>query len=366
MFKRLRQISQRVTNDLAAELLKRSPFKRSKLSESAREPEVRASLRKKADLGPETRVETRPNPQFRDRWVRKVRVGQTKKTSDEKEKRIASVRVSTGQGVKTLSAKKGSAKSSSAKKTSKAMPVKAGSAKSGVGKSAAVKAGPAKSAGKKSTPSKSAPSVKAGVKSGVKAGSNSGAKPAPPSKEKSTPKLAAKPVATSGQKPIQKPIPKPIVSKVVEAQAAVKSPAVVSAPVRGKATPTGGGKTAAVRVEIPPAQAQVESMPASAEAEAPPVKLRQDPDPDRVAEKKKKKDDFKIDRNGDLVAQWEALREKTKLIKPLNYKMSESFEARIPIMHKVLGWGFVISNQNDRLEVLFKDGIRNLISNYKG
>jgi hypothetical protein len=169
-------------------------------------------------------------------------------------------------------------------------------------------------------------------------------------------------------KPSRNPIQKPGVGKAVLAQAVVKSPAVVSAPVRGKATPTSAEKATAVHAEIPPAQ--VELMPASAsaseEAEAPPVKLRQDPDPDRVAEKKKKKDDFKIDRNGDLVAQWEALREKTKLIKPLNYKMSESFEARIPIMHKVLGWGFVISNQNDRLEVLFKDGIRNLISNYKG
>jgi hypothetical protein len=35
------------------------------------------------------------------------------------------------------------------------------------------------------------------------------------------------------------------------------------------------------------------------------------------------------------------------------------------LMHKVLGWGFVLSNLNDRLEVLFKDGIKVLISNYK-
>lgn len=353
MFKRLRQISQRVTNDLAAELLKRSPFKRPKLSKSSRVPEVRASLRQKPGSEPESR----------DHLVRKVRSGQTKRTSDENEKRIASIRVSTGQGVKTLSAKKGSAKSSSAKKPSKATPVKAATAKSAAPKSGAAKPAAKKAAPTKSASSpKSAPSAKGGAKVGAKA------QAVLPSKEKSAPKLAPKAsaqalgqaVASAGKAQTAKSVN----ARAAEAQAAVKSPAVVSAPVRGKSPAAGVEKVAAARSEI--ASAQVEPMPASVEVEVAPVKLRQDPDPDRVAEKKKKKDDFKIDRNGDLVAQWEALREKTKLIKPLNYKMSESFEARIPIMHKVLGWGFVISNQNDRLEVLFKDGIRNLISNYKG
>ena len=32
---------------------------------------------------------------------------------------------------------------------------------------------------------------------------------------------------------------------------------------------------------------------------------------------------------------------------------------------KVLGWGFILKNDNDRLEVLFETGIRMLISNYK-
>ena len=45
--------------------------------------------------------------------------------------------------------------------------------------------------------------------------------------------------------------------------------------------------------------------------------------------------------------------------------MSEKFNAMSPIQHKVLGWGFVLTNENDRLEVLFETGIRNLISNYK-
>ncbi len=82
-------------------------------------------------------------------------------------------------------------------------------------------------------------------------------------------------------------------------------------------------------------------------------------------EKKKKKDDLKIDRNGDIEAQWAALKEKTKVIKPVPYKMTERYEARGPLQHKVLGWGYILSNQNDRLEVLFQEGIKFLISNYK-
>jgi hypothetical protein len=34
-------------------------------------------------------------------------------------------------------------------------------------------------------------------------------------------------------------------------------------------------------------------------------------------------------------------------------------------MHKVLGWGFIISNINDRLDILFETGVKTLISNYK-
>lgn len=89
------------------------------------------------------------------------------------------------------------------------------------------------------------------------------------------------------------------------------------------------------------------------------------PDAEKTGEKKKKKDDLKLDRNGDLEAQWAQLKEKYKALKPAAYKMSESFEARTPILHKVLGWGFIITNQNDRLEVLFQQGIKFLISNYK-
>jgi hypothetical protein len=61
---------------------------------------------------------------------------------------------------------------------------------------------------------------------------------------------------------------------------------------------------------------------------------------------------------------WLELKEKFSGAKPLKYSMEKRFEANQPIEHPVLGWGFVVSNINDRLEVLFKDGVRVLISNY--
>lgn len=66
-----------------------------------------------------------------------------------------------------------------------------------------------------------------------------------------------------------------------------------------------------------------------------------------------------------LGQKWSSLYRKTQEQQAKPYNMRHTFEAKTPIMHKVLGWGYILSNKNDRLEVLFKDGIRYLISNYK-
>ena len=87
--------------------------------------------------------------------------------------------------------------------------------------------------------------------------------------------------------------------------------------------------------------------------------------PTEKSEKKRKRDEVKFDRGGDIEGQWQVLFDKAKGIKPLPYKMSDNFEARTPLLHKVLGWGYVLSSQNNRLEVLFKDGVKVLIANYK-
>lgn len=78
--------------------------------------------------------------------------------------------------------------------------------------------------------------------------------------------------------------------------------------------------------------------------------------------KKTKQTKLEIDQN----AKWSDLFEKYKGIKPVVYNMREVFESNQPLQHKILGWGWIMSNENDRLEVLFKDGKKILISNYKG
>lgn len=72
-----------------------------------------------------------------------------------------------------------------------------------------------------------------------------------------------------------------------------------------------------------------------------------------------------IDRNGDLSEIWQKFYETHKGEKAKPYSMRETFEAKSALQHVKLGWGFILSNINDRLEVLFKEGIKVLISNYK-
>jgi hypothetical protein len=66
-----------------------------------------------------------------------------------------------------------------------------------------------------------------------------------------------------------------------------------------------------------------------------------------------------------LVAKWTALNKKADQIDTKPYSMKAVFEEKTAIVHKLLGWGYILANRNDRLEVLFKDGIKHLISNYK-
>ena len=68
-----------------------------------------------------------------------------------------------------------------------------------------------------------------------------------------------------------------------------------------------------------------------------------------------------------LIKKWTSLQKKSdsKGLKAQAYNMTKSYEAQTPIEHKVLGWGYILNNINNRLEVLFKDGVKYLISNYK-
>ena len=66
-----------------------------------------------------------------------------------------------------------------------------------------------------------------------------------------------------------------------------------------------------------------------------------------------------------LAQKWAHLYKKAEQIEAKPYNMRAVFEEKTAITHKVLGWGYILANRNDRLEVLFKDGIKYLISNYK-
>lgn len=65
-----------------------------------------------------------------------------------------------------------------------------------------------------------------------------------------------------------------------------------------------------------------------------------------------------------LALKWRQLFEKTPG-EPSPYKMSGSYEAKTPIKHKVLGWGYILSSNNSRIEVLFQDGVKTLITDLK-
>ncbi|CAN5405262.1 hypothetical protein BH10BDE1_BH10BDE1_30600 [soil metagenome] len=246
------------------------------------------------------------------------------------------------------------------------------------------------------------PAVKSGAKPAAKAAKTAAPKPAAkvagkpakaakaskPASAKAGAKVSAKALA----KPVVKASAKPVAAKTgkAEVKAPVGKSAGVQAPKKAAAAKANGkaaklpksaeeleavildGDFAAEEqfaADIASDMAAAETEVADAEPVSPSAALLAVMKPtisdEKAAEKKKKKDDLKIDRNGDMEAQWQSLKEKNKAIKPLNYKMSESFEARTPMLHKVLGWGFIISNQNDRLEVLFQQGIKFLISNYK-
>jgi hypothetical protein len=85
------------------------------------------------------------------------------------------------------------------------------------------------------------------------------------------------------------------------------------------------------------------------------------------AEKTGKFKPIKVERGNlaDEKEKWQELYRRYGKEKAVNYKMSDEFQALKPINHKILGWGFVLTNENNRLEILFENGIKVLISNYK-
>lgn len=172
-------------------------------------------------------------------------------------------------------------------------------------------------------------------------------------------KVVAKKVAKVAAKPVKKTAVKPVKQAPVKA---LKKEAVKEKPVEKLKAPTPketpkskptvmNKKVAAPEIEV------VEAEESASVEEAGSQK----------AEKNSKVKPIRIEKGNaaDEKAKWAELFKKYGKDKAINYKMSDTFSALSPIQHKVLGWGFILSSDNDRLEVLFETGIRMLISNYK-
>lgn len=174
---------------------------------------------------------------------------------------------------------------------------------------------------------------------------------------------------TKATKPVAKPA-KPVKAPQKKSAASVKTKAQVKTsntkqkiektPAIKPAMMTKKGKS--VEPEVAPIEVKKTKTITSLIEESPVQAV----DPSKV-EKISKVKPVRVERGNlaDEKAKWAELYKKYGKEKAAPYKMSESFMNLSPLQHKVLGWGFILTNENDRLEVLFETGIRMLISNYK-
>ena len=66
------------------------------------------------------------------------------------------------------------------------------------------------------------------------------------------------------------------------------------------------------------------------------------------------------------LALWKGFHNQHKNNKSANYNMKNNYTAQTALSHPTFGWGFILSVNDNRLEVLFQEGRKKLISNYHG
>lgn len=150
-----------------------------------------------------------------------------------------------------------------------------------------------------------------------------------------------------------------------------------SAPAKTKAPVKSASKAAAKAVEKEEVKIKAEKPEKKAKApkaEKPP-KVEKSPEEvqeakaaklaKKTADKKAKAEAAAAKAATEEAAKWLEYKNKFGNNKANTYSMSGVFEAQTPLQHKVLGWGYILSVQNDRLEVIFEQGTKILISNYK-
>lgn len=189
---------------------------------------------------------------------------------------------------------------------------------------------------------------------------------------KSAAKAAAKKPEAKKAAPVAKAAVKPA-AKVAAKPAPAKAKAAIVAKPAAKTTPapkaetvkpalmTKKGKAEAEEVVVAPKD-QGDLLIEKAKEEMANINSAKN-----AAEKNAKVKPIKIERGNaaDEKAKWQELFKRHGKDKANSYKMTDSFDAMKPLQHKILGWGFILSNENNRLEVLFENGIKMLISNYK-
>lgn len=183
-------------------------------------------------------------------------------------------------------------------------------------------------------------------------------KEAPAAKaKKATPKAAVK---AAKKAPTKKAPAKPVKAAAKPAaKSTEKEKKTVKTPQKAAAVKTAPSSAKSEKKEI----SKVEAKPEKKQKAAPPATVTEEV----VGVPKKKEKKAKVDRTGlsEDQAKWHELHEKYSGLKAPSYSIAGQFEARTPIMHKIFGWGFILSNEYDRLEVLFEDAKRMLISNRK-
>ena len=214
--------------------------------------------------------------------------------------------------------------------------------------------------------------------------SPSAAKKIKPTKAKTAAKAPAKAVKKPAGKTASKPVVKPAVKVTKPAKKDLKQ-AEKKGVKPAAAAVKSNSKVAAAKPVLKPLEksAKVKEVPGTsvskpalmtkkgkaepvAEADEEVTAVEADAAPAK-AEKVSKVKPIRIEKGNldDEKAKWNELFKKYGKDKAIPYKMSETFPALSPVQHKVLGWGFILKNDNDRMEVLFETGIRMLISNYK-
>lgn len=190
------------------------------------------------------------------------------------------------------------------------------------------------------------PSKKVTPKVSAKAGNKAHmTKPAPEKKA-----AGKKPAAKVTAKVIEKPAAK--AGKVKEA------PAPKAAKAGPAAKETNVSKVAPTTLKGKPAPAPVDpSLP---------VETKEEKTKRTKAEKAAAKVEAKAAQILETAnTDWLELHKQFKNIKPLPYSMGDEYPEKCVINHKLLGIGFVIKNINNRIDVVFKDGQKTLITNYK-